>query len=262
MKPNSPTPPEGYRIVEPEEGSEPLPGLKFREKDGQSTAPWKAWRGGNIREYDRLVFHFAAPSHPAPPEGKRAPVQGFPGGIPWEMHLRAYAVYSERCGPQPAMIEGGCQGGFHTSELDLFIPGWREELAAPAPSEAGQEPVRELFDALGKWFAERERKGYTVRDEGEVAAFKAFKKCQELSAPRPAAQPTPKGTVERLKSRAKGIREDVLANHLPRVMEGMKAGYVDENQLMVCLDHAMRARIMEELAAEPAALARLESEGE
>lgn len=61
---------------------------------------------------------------------KRAPVQGFSGGIPWEMHLEAYDAYCKWCGAQPAMIdlEGrGCRGGFHTSELDDFIPGWRDD---------------------------------------------------------------------------------------------------------------------------------------
>jgi hypothetical protein len=62
---------------------------------------------------------------------KRAPVQGYPPGIPWAMHLRAYEVYSKKWGPQPAMIdlEGRyCRGGFHVEELNEFIPGWRHEL--------------------------------------------------------------------------------------------------------------------------------------
>lgn len=65
---------------------------------------------------------------------KTAPVQGYPAGIPWEMHLRAYNVYCGKFGTQPALIdlEGkNCRGGFHTSELDMLIPGWREELARP-----------------------------------------------------------------------------------------------------------------------------------
>lgn len=63
---------------------------------------------------------------------KRAPVQGYSAGIPWDMHLRAYDAYRKRYGPQKSLIdlEGrNCRGGFHTDELDEFIPGWREELA-------------------------------------------------------------------------------------------------------------------------------------
>jgi hypothetical protein len=57
-----------------------------------------------------------------------APVQGYPPGIPWAMHLEAYAVYSRLWAPQPAMITGGCRGGFGTCELDDWIPGWRDRL--------------------------------------------------------------------------------------------------------------------------------------
>jgi hypothetical protein len=59
---------------------------------------------------------------------KMAPVQGYSAGIPWAMHLRAYDVYCKRYGPQKALIEGWCRGGFGVGELDMFIPGWREEL--------------------------------------------------------------------------------------------------------------------------------------
>lgn len=63
-------------------------------------------------------------------EGERlAPVQGYSAGIPWSMHLRAYAAYCKTCGPQPALIQGNCRGGFCTAELDDFVPGWRDELS-------------------------------------------------------------------------------------------------------------------------------------
>jgi hypothetical protein len=65
------------------------------------------------------------------PSGKMAPVQGYPRGIPWEMHLQAYDAYCKRYGKQPALIdlEGrNCRGGFGTGELNDFIPGWREKL--------------------------------------------------------------------------------------------------------------------------------------
>lgn len=61
--------------------------------------------------------------------GRRAPVQGYTDGIPWEMHMRAYDAYRKKYGEQRALIEGACRGGFGTGELDEFIPGWREELS-------------------------------------------------------------------------------------------------------------------------------------
>jgi hypothetical protein len=60
---------------------------------------------------------------------KRAPVQGWAAGIPWDLHLEAYSVYCERFGSQKALIEGNCRGGFHAKELDAFIPGWRERAS-------------------------------------------------------------------------------------------------------------------------------------
>lgn len=69
------------------------------------------------------------PEQAEPVKEKRAPVQGFSAGIPWDMHLRAYDAYCKRYSKQQALIEGGCRGGFGTGELDMFIPGWREELS-------------------------------------------------------------------------------------------------------------------------------------
>lgn len=48
--------------------------------------------------------------------------------------------------------------------------------------------------------------------------------------------------------RADAIVKDILVNHLPRVMEGLRMGYVDENQILVIYDHAVRARILRETA--------------
>lgn len=90
---------------------------------------------------------------------KMAPVQGYAPGIPWALHLEAYEVYSKKWAPQPALIdlEGrNCRGGFHVTELDEFIPGWRERATllasgAPAAAPAGKalrwltdEEVQEL----------------------------------------------------------------------------------------------------------------------
>lgn len=79
---------------------------------------------------------------------KRAPVQGWHGGIPWDMHLRAYEAYCKAYGPQPALcdLEGkNCRGGFGTSELDMFIPGWRDELSTVTSQK---KRIAELEDQL------------------------------------------------------------------------------------------------------------------
>jgi hypothetical protein len=61
-------------------------------------------------------------------ERKMAPVQGYAAGIPWSLHMEAYSVYAKKYGKQEALITGWCRGGFGTSELDEFIPGWRERI--------------------------------------------------------------------------------------------------------------------------------------
>jgi cell shape-determining protein MreC len=40
------------------------------------------------------------------------------------------------------MIEGHCRGGFATSELDDFIPGWRDELDELTQLRAENERLR------------------------------------------------------------------------------------------------------------------------
>lgn len=86
---------------------------------------------------------------------KMAPVQGYSAGIPWAMHLRAYDAYRKKYSPQPEMInyEKGCRGGFGVSELDMFIPGWREELSElsrlRAANEKLAEALRECSDSAG-----------------------------------------------------------------------------------------------------------------
>jgi hypothetical protein len=48
------------------------------------------------------------------------------------------------------------------------------------------------------------------------------------------------------RERSQAIIEDILTNHLPRIKEGLEKGYVDENQILVVYDHAVRARVLQE----------------
>ena len=80
---------------------------------------------------------------------KIAPVQGYYPGIPWDMHLRAYTAYCKRWGPQKALIEGNCRGGFGTKELDEFIPGWMDELSDRTRLTALAQAQKELIDHYG-----------------------------------------------------------------------------------------------------------------
>lgn len=81
---------------------------------------------------------------------RKAPVQGYAEGIPWEMHLRAYEKYCVEYRPQEALIKGGCRGGFGTSELDKYIPGWRDELSTINRLEAEIEQLKAKSELGGR----------------------------------------------------------------------------------------------------------------
>lgn len=44
-----------------------------------------------------------------------------PAVLPQVVTLRAYEVYCHVCSPQPAMVEGGCRGGFGAGEIIAFL---------------------------------------------------------------------------------------------------------------------------------------------
>lgn len=100
-----------------------------------------------------------APEH----ADKIAPVQGYPGGIPWPIHLEAYEAYCKKWSKQTALIDlpgRGCRGGFHVDELDGFVPGWRDRVAAFGKMRTellqGYGQATRLLDALMiKHFPER-----------------------------------------------------------------------------------------------------------
>ena len=86
---------------------------------------------------------------------KMALVQVYKAGIPWVMHPRAFDAYCKRYGKQDALIglEGrGCRGGFGTGELDMFIPGWRDELSEITRLKAEIATLREP-DSSYLWIA-------------------------------------------------------------------------------------------------------------
>jgi len=62
--------------------------------------------------------------------------------LPSEVTLRAYEVYCEVFGPQPAMVDlagRGCRGGFGVGELIAFL------YARSFPKEEWEKRVEEAF---------------------------------------------------------------------------------------------------------------------
>jgi len=45
---------------------------------------------------------------------------------------------------------------------------------------------------------------------------------------------------------ANAIINDILVNHFPRIGEGLRAGYVDESQVLAIYHQAVRARILKD----------------
>lgn len=93
-------------------------------------------------EYDALL----AEAEKKLTERKRAPVQGWAAGIPWDMHLEAYSVYCKKYGAQEALITGWCRGGFGTDELDMFIPGWRDRISRITALESQLQAMRTALE--------------------------------------------------------------------------------------------------------------------
>lgn len=79
---------------------------------------------------------------------KIAPVQGYSAGIPWSLHLRAYDAYCKKYSRQQALIEGGCRGGFSTGELDMLVPGWRDEVSELGRVKTALDASHQEVDAL------------------------------------------------------------------------------------------------------------------
>jgi len=68
---------------------------------------------------------------------RRSEMQGL---IAEEIYMKAYEVYCYIYGPQQAMIEGGCRGGFSVGELVGFL------YAASFPKDQWRHKVNEAFN--------------------------------------------------------------------------------------------------------------------
>lgn len=64
------------------------------------------------------------------------------GAVREEVYMAAYEVYSHVHGPQQAMIEGGCRGGFCEGELIAFL------YARAFPRSEWRERADEAFRGM------------------------------------------------------------------------------------------------------------------
>lgn len=79
--------------------------------------------------------------------------------IPWSIAERAYMVYSGKYGTRQSMETLAARGGFSPGELDMFVPGWRDDVS---------EIVR-LTAEVARLTAERDNARDDLRRECEAS---------------------------------------------------------------------------------------------
>jgi hypothetical protein len=107
-------------------------------------------------------------------ENKTAPVQDFPPQrIPWSLHLKAYEAYAKRYGTRQSAERLAERGGFDTSEMDMFAPGWRDEVDEIIRLRKERDDAASLAAKATERVAELEKGLETIaawkRDKCEIA---------------------------------------------------------------------------------------------
>lgn len=89
---------------------------------------------------------------PVIPERRRdVPANPHPLRIPWSVAELAYSVYSGRYGTGQSLERLAERGGFHASEMDEYVPDWRDrasELTALRAKLAEAERERDTYKRL------------------------------------------------------------------------------------------------------------------
>jgi hypothetical protein len=140
------------------------------EYAGRSQLTEEAGEAARARLLDALEAQAAEIEALKHPKEKIAPVQGWPQGIPWSLHLEAYGVYCKKWGAQQALIdlEGrNCRGGFGVDELDDFIPGWRDRVSELTAVKKERDALRAELAALKAQPTEDELDGYKISNMSE-----------------------------------------------------------------------------------------------
>lgn len=107
---------------------------------------------------------------------RMAPVQGYSVGIPWSLHLRAWDAYAAKYGRYQSAERIAERAGFSVGELDMFVPGWREEVSEITKLRAEVARLTAILDTVAelridKWLdcEARRLKVFNAELEDEVA---------------------------------------------------------------------------------------------
>ena len=111
---------------------------------------------------------------------RMAPVQGYSVGIPWSLHLRAWDAYAAKYGRYQSAERIAERAGFSVGELDMFVPGWREEVSEITKLRAEVARLTAILDTVAelridKWLdcEARRLKVFNAELEDEVARLTA-----------------------------------------------------------------------------------------
>lgn len=103
---------------------------------GWYSKAWRAWYCSSVcRTNDKKYREKPHPVQMPTPHGGRPTASK-------DITLRAYEVYCAVYEPQPAMIEGGCRGGFSIGEIVAFL------YARSFPRNEWRQRVDEAFQGL------------------------------------------------------------------------------------------------------------------
>lgn len=86
----------------------------------------------------------------------RGNTQPGPPTIPWAIAEEAYAVYGSRWGTDQSLERLAERGGWTSSELDNFVPGWRERASENAKLRSDVERLQGELTELAELKARRD----------------------------------------------------------------------------------------------------------
>jgi hypothetical protein len=96
------------------------------------------------------------------------------GEIPWDLFIEAYESYAARFGQRQSPERIAERGGFYTSELDRFLPNWRERIKNYKENEkiltlrAAFEELHQKYEWLLCAMIDVQREATEIRREHSV----------------------------------------------------------------------------------------------
>jgi hypothetical protein len=101
--------------------------------------------------------------------------------IPWSVAEKAFSVYSARYGRDQSLERMAERGGFGPGEMDLFLPGWRDEVAEITSLRAALAAVTKERDEAATWAKELDER-LAASNEETQHVFNAMRAAEAAPA--------------------------------------------------------------------------------